>query len=359
MSNLSKKINVVFEDPRMADFQKKNYESTHEALIHIIEVGKSVHFQAVAKHLSFDDAIKLPSIKYLKSIGFSPKKLIQLNLRLVGNLFTYFRSPIDEITEELAWSIMDNYSHFSLLDILLFCDLCKKKKFASEFQHITARGVNPDFLEGWLKDYDSTKNEFIRSQYSILQQRFEKKQRSIPASKFLENALVDYELEFQKNSKGETADCILRIAKTSVENQSAKLKEEYATLGDSLFDKESAFIEFNLRKRAEEILENFSQNSPHKIIQKALAEVIEIYQIDNVEDLKGQFPHFKVNENDIPSYRNRLAQGLIEIFEKDWTVQKRKIIMAEIPFMTKDYYLKKRAWNWVLRYCDIQLNKAA
>ena len=359
MNNLSKKIILIFKDPRMADFKKKNYESPYDALIHIIEDGKSIHFQTVAKYLTFDDSIKLPSIQYLKTIGFSFKKIFQLNLRLVGNLFTYFESPIDEITEELVWSIIDNYPHFSLLDILLFCAMCKRRKFANEYQHIITRGVNPDFLEGWVKDYDSDRKEFIKSQYFILKLRFEKKQRQLPAFKYLENIIVDYELSFQQDSNNKTAESILEIAKTVVELQTATLKKEYAILGDSLFENESSFIEFNLRQRAEEILENFSQNSTQKIIQKGLVRVIDTLQIDNIKDLKSQFSQFKVKENDIPSFRNKLANGLVEIFEKNWNIQKRKIIMAEIPFMTKDYYLKKRAWNWVVRYCDIQLNKAA
>ena len=360
MKNYQKnKIEAIFRDPRMRDFRRKDYDSLFDMVKDVIQEGKSIHFQTLAHHLSFEDALYLPSLKSIEENGTEIKKILELILLILGNLYEYFERQINGITEEVAWNIKRSYAHFSIPDILIFCQNCKQKKYSNSFQHVTVRGITPEFIELWLKEYELERKEFIRGQFSILEKRCLAKEKSQPAIQLLENAFFDFDVQNRRGNEYKAEDELRRLAKEEVIRVEKELKKKYVSEENKRFQNEEAYLNYFFIQRKDELLNEFRKNDPRKIIQKSLSEVVQEKNIKNVEGLKHAFPNFIVKVKGLSSYRNRLTNRLVENFELDWHNQKKRIIKGEIPFMTHGCYLRLRAFCWVKKYCLPLLNKNA
>lgn len=149
-----KTVLAIFDDPRMEDLELEKYSCPQSAYIDIATKGENVKLGAVAKHLSFVDCTSSPSLQSLLSAGFLQiKNVIILITLFIDRLSKFFEKPTTKSAEELAWMIYEEYKDLSIEDLIKFFDLCKRKYFSNEYQHVSSRGVNADFILDWLDKY--------------------------------------------------------------------------------------------------------------------------------------------------------------------------------------------------------------
>ena len=150
-------------DIRLVDFQIDKFENFEIALVELILNANYLKVQAVANALSVPGCISRPSITLLMTTGkLDMKKCIIILLRMLENLFNFFPNSASNSLEELAWQIVVDYKDFSLEDFVLFFDLCRRKEFATEYQHISTRGVTSEFLIDWLMAYRKYRLKYYR-----------------------------------------------------------------------------------------------------------------------------------------------------------------------------------------------------
>lgn len=205
-SNFNNELSNIFKDFRLQDVDANQYDSFQSLLVDLITKNDSVKLGVIGKLLSFESCIVAPSIKSLINAKFlQEKNVIVILTLLVNQLSSFFDKPTTSSIEELACMIYDDYSHLSIEDLIKFIYLSKRKHFVSEYQHISSRGINADFLLDWLKKYDLLREETKKE--SLI--NFRKQGKNIPSSLS----------EYDKKKIGE-------IGKIRVEKRKQQLKIE-------------------------------------------------------------------------------------------------------------------------------------
>lgn len=147
-------------DLRLTEINLEDFEHPTAAIVYIILHGRGVQRQGLARHLSLEACLNRPSLMSLENSSFLSKgEIIKIIARLIDDLSKYFEVKASQSIEELTWFIYENYKQLSLEDLILFCQYCKERKFTTPYQHINAKGVNPEFLQVWLEKYAGQREE--------------------------------------------------------------------------------------------------------------------------------------------------------------------------------------------------------
>jgi hypothetical protein len=77
----------------------------------------------------------------------------------IADLCRVFGVDFNGDVEFLVHELCDDYGGLSFLDWALFFDRCAKKRYVNDYQHITTRGINSDFLLDWLQQYIASREE--------------------------------------------------------------------------------------------------------------------------------------------------------------------------------------------------------
>ena len=126
--------------------------------------GDTVKLLAIAKYLTLSACSAAPSLRQLIGCSFLKEQdVIVLLTILIDQLSKYFEKQTAKSTEEIAWIIFDDYRPLSVEDLIKFFDLCKRKHFVNEYQHISSKGVNADYLLNWVDKYVEIRALAIRS----------------------------------------------------------------------------------------------------------------------------------------------------------------------------------------------------
>jgi len=148
-----KKTGVNLIEARLEDF-----------LIKLIIDGNDLGIKAVSNHFSFEAIFSLPNIRTLISSNvFSEDRAIAALIRIQDLLAKEFEVTPSLKIESIAWDIYDQYSHFTLVDFIKFLVMCKDIHFKTKFQHITTRGINREFIQEWLQEYEELRQGALKS----------------------------------------------------------------------------------------------------------------------------------------------------------------------------------------------------
>ena len=108
------------------------------------------------KHVPMECGFALPEVKQLFSGNIDNwevgKDFISAQIeRLAGFMGCNVPGDVREVAEK----ILDSFGGLSPLDFIRFFEYCREGKFRKEFQHVSVRGINAEFLFDWLDDYCS------------------------------------------------------------------------------------------------------------------------------------------------------------------------------------------------------------
>lgn len=220
---LHKKLDLAFKDYRLAKLDLSKFKDLDTTIVAIILDKDNLQLQALANSLSIVSCMARPSIKYqILTKKVTTKNVILILIKLIENLILFFGKNEIGVLEELAWQIFNSHQDFSIEDFVKFFDLCKQKEFATEFQYITSRGINTEFVIDWLKKYRiMRKKEY--SKFKSVEANNKKETSSLETKVTLKNE-EDYKKIFDKaaiirNLKGLKEIEIDYIIKTNIDYQ--------------------------------------------------------------------------------------------------------------------------------------------
>jgi len=191
------KFKALESDTVLAESMTRHQDKTVAGFVETIcLIGNAKQRNAIARKLTIKDGLSLQSVEatILNSNDIEGKAQIIDNsisaniLSLCDSYGCDFKGDIDDVTDNLR----NNYKYFSLLDWTLFFNYAKDGRYKSEFQNVSVRGINLEFLNDWIKQYDNQRDEAIAQ----VNNDFKHYISSLPAdvtSSFLEKQRINAE----------------------------------------------------------------------------------------------------------------------------------------------------------------------
>ena len=168
--NLPTSLETVFEKlSKKRAFSKIDwsaYKDKEAFISHIALSGSSSQRSLVATNFDFDVSFKQSGLNEIgywkdenrvkKTIGYLKQEIEELSLEFgksfVGNV------------NSMANDIFIQYGGLTFLDCIKFFHFARMGRYKNEMQHVTARGVNREFLTDWLNKYLDEKEIVSKSE---------------------------------------------------------------------------------------------------------------------------------------------------------------------------------------------------
>lgn len=313
-------------DLRLTEINLEDFEHPTAAIVYIILNGRGIQRQGLARHLSLEACLNRPSLLSLKNSNFLGEgEIIKIIARLIDDLSKYFEVKASQSIEELTWFVYENYKYLSLEDLILFCQYCKERKFTTPYQHINAKGVNPEFFQVWLAEYNCQREEQrqeITNQFRIQPLRWDTKSR-----KLLEDASQNLEHRILLRKKRKSKLRMLRLQKDKLEEKQSESKQ---------FQRFYAF----------EILRfqfEYYSKSDIKLLELAkerIANLVAKWKIEFESNIKEK-PSEKLNENNEAEITADNFQDVLTVDGENKRIR--------VPAVTSDMYLTSKIRQFIFQ----------
>jgi hypothetical protein len=166
ISRLEGKFKALKSDIILSDAINRNTNIPLDEFINMICTGGNTKQRnALARKLTIKDGLALESTEAL--INKAKDKVVTMqiydkciadNIVLLAETFgCEFKGDLLDVADVLR----NAYKYFSLLDWNLFFNYCKDGRYKTEYQNISVRGINLEFLNEWVKQYDGERDEAI------------------------------------------------------------------------------------------------------------------------------------------------------------------------------------------------------
>ena len=150
------------KDPALykVGFERKN---PIQVVLEVAVSGDILQRGAMARYVPAGAARAFPSL--YESVR---KNATEMNITLkliasqIRSLASHFGVSFHGDETSVASVIVQDYGGYSAVDLMIFFERAKSGIYKEEFQHISARGINYDFLKSWLNQYDVEREESYR-----------------------------------------------------------------------------------------------------------------------------------------------------------------------------------------------------
>lgn len=141
-------------------------------LFGILTTGTPMQRAALARHLPIESGFYMPCIDImLKANGSAGPKFIEFIKQNLQVLASHYGVSVNGDADSIAFTIINDYGGFSLIDFNTFFEGAKSGRWRdqrkSEYQHIATRGINYEYLLGWLEDFANQRDEARNSAYEL------------------------------------------------------------------------------------------------------------------------------------------------------------------------------------------------
>lgn len=393
------------DDIRLSDIDLNRFESPTVALVHIILQGRGIHRQAVARYISLETCISRPSLIGIKNSGsLDEGKIIKLIATLIADVASYFEVKTSDNIEEMTWYVYEFYGHLSLEDLILFCQNCKDRKFTNKYQHVNAKGVNPEFLQIWLREYDSERQEKIKtisrqfrsfpfsqneptptfwedtatlfsnaelarkkrnSKLRELQLKQNDRKRDYTAKEKLIDFFVNDVFFFQLKHNSKTTEELVKVAHEKSDylvkkwtNELQQRNYEKSIQQPTENDYLEKYLMVKMKAMTLKVTKKKRETEALQIIRFGISQVVAEQKIQHGYQLINALYCLKQTEGieSLHSVKCRLIIELQRRMAKHYKEHLTKIVNEEVSFITKEKYYQKWAWLWVCEKCLSKVN---
>jgi len=166
ISRLEGKFKALQSDVILSEAMTRHQNKSLDAFIDLICLeGSTKQRNALARKLTIKDGLALESTEALINKANDKVVTMQIydkciadNIVLLAETFgCEFKGDLLDVADVLR----NNYKYFSPLDWNLFFNYCKDGRYKTEYQNISVRGINLEFLNEWVKQYDGERDEAI------------------------------------------------------------------------------------------------------------------------------------------------------------------------------------------------------
>jgi hypothetical protein len=391
-------LNRAFQDVRLSSIDFQKFDCPESVIIDIVLNGKGIQLQALARQLSFEACLGSPSLSALiSSEVIKENQAILVIMRMIDRLSKFFEKETMSSIEEVAWTIYGNYGYLSVEDFVKFFDFCKDKRYATDFQHIASKGINPEFLLSWLEAYavEREKAKFelvkvvrdegqsayqldendlvklseipiIRAQRTLdksLVDRLKAEKKELELSQAPEEKLIDFfannllwfEADHCLKTNNERRAIATQRANELIKEWLAAFQKWFEQTEQGIGDIEStAFLTSKIKAFIYEKSRELSSKNAYSIVYSNLKKLAASNNFRDAEDL---MLFFGITDNctgtfpDIEYAIIHIAQKVNQQFSTGYYDYRKKMLDKEQLPTIKDDYQRKVAWLWVVQQC--------
>lgn len=154
----------VVADPRLNSVDLRNFNSPDELVLHLFIGGSIVQCAALLDHLDATCDLALPE---LSAIDKDPERnrLIAQEAIISGITQCCDFLGVNFAGDLPVFSVMafDMYKGLSILEWMRFFDGVRKGRWKTDYQNVSVRGLNPEFLLDWLEKYGEGRDHVVQS----------------------------------------------------------------------------------------------------------------------------------------------------------------------------------------------------
>jgi len=132
---------------------------TAESIVEtIFFTGSIVQKSAILATLDASCDLSMPELKNFQ------RSVAQNALRdSILQCCEFFGKGFEGNLEQYVVTIYDNYGGFSIMEWMRFFDAVTKSKFKEDYQHISVRGLNAEFINDWLEKFGEKRDDIVQS----------------------------------------------------------------------------------------------------------------------------------------------------------------------------------------------------
>lgn len=256
----------LMQDIRMKSFDYSKYKTGAACVIDICKIGDARQKGAVADSFDFQSMLSIPDVKRSKN----PEEAIKWIEAQITELAVYYGTTISGDIEYLAYQLFNDFGGLSVLDFVKFFAMCKKREFMTEYEHVKAQGISPDFILKWIAKYEEKRSVVVDGLVRDANGNVERKRNYTPLSvgNIAQNIVSSQEMETLERQANELRKAFTvslhdkvtlnyEVGETVIPIQSEYMSEKKAGL--FLFDFVLNYIAFDIEK-AKAIVKGLSEN---------------------------------------------------------------------------------------------------
>lgn len=379
---------------RLRSIDQEKYDNPTAAIIGILISDNTIGVQAIAKNLTVAACLERPSLLHLiNSEVLDTGQVIKTIGFLIDNLSKFFGVQTSQSLEEVSWIIFDKYNSYSLEDMILFFYKCKERTFATEYQHITARGINAEFLLTWFEKYgkqrieerelliSKVRDENIGSficpksatslkelskeihlknqrcfQIKQIEQDFKQDEKSKPPLQRLADFYSDKIILFDEKNKDKSPQEIYLLAKRKAEKILDGWQTEFESVVENMTEEEMNLPELTLQRfKKQKLNTHLSQLEKEEIVPSAeklfndtFTKLIESHSIVcGGEFLKLIYNGKQFKSRSLKSAKNSLFFKLQAKMNFDYKNFESRVVEEEEDFLNRADYFRIWIWRWI------------
>lgn len=217
-------LEAMRRDPMLSDMPFDT-ATLDEIVYNVILKGSVIERSAIARHLTPDAALMFQSVSQQLKTRDQIVYAIEYIFKPMFVLLTkHYGVQFVGDADSVAYSLITEFGGFSFADFLICFERVKNGKYGKDTQHIMTRGVNAEFMRGWLIEYANEKEIAMDAAY----------RQFCP-----------------ENVKGESVGEFVDIEKMNAETRRRKSERlEIQRQADAIFDKwESDLFETGVRQQ--------------------------------------------------------------------------------------------------------------
>lgn len=157
---LAQDLYEAIGDVRLRAFNIMDFESAEAYALYILLNGTEVQTNALLKYIGLHSCLALPELK--RTDGTTPESAERFISREIDRLCEFFGVDFRGNKNVYVQSLLDNYGGLTYLDFSEFFSRCKQKVYANDFQSISSRGINAEFLNSWLDAFLEDRESYLR-----------------------------------------------------------------------------------------------------------------------------------------------------------------------------------------------------
>ena len=158
LSRLYSSVGKLVSDPRLASVRLSDFQTAEELMLHMFARGSIVQVSAILDHLDATCDISMPEISKLDRV------LAQEAIHSgINQCCTFLGVNFAGDLPVFCVTAYDMYKGLSILEWMRFFDGVRKGKWKSDYQNVSVRGLNPEFILDWLEKFGEARDHVVQS----------------------------------------------------------------------------------------------------------------------------------------------------------------------------------------------------
>jgi len=358
LDEVMKSYGLISNSPHLHRLLKEDV-SLEKLLVRVILSRDGLALQAYADAFTVVACIGRPSLRsFRRHNHMNEREVLHCIYELLKDLCLFFDRPAPKKIKELIWQIYKDYMDFSLEDMVKFFDCCKKKRFATPFQHISSKGITTDFLLDWIGKYQKNRVE----SYQV----FTRNHQEVGQAVFIEYHPMPALVE------SDAKRCQLQFSKLSIKHKQLWPYLIYQLIyqpdfwdlnQEELFKKtqvhlDNLDIDYGNEENVQTLKLRFSANPTSKLLKRKIDKLILSERIQTGEELCCRLlPDLLVRGCYLFSKETAVKEIInykLKALKRSYiTYVQHQLSNGDVP-MEEAFYIKLEAWKWICKMNSTQ-----